>query len=202
MASLDQLVERHRKATSGTRWRTTAGPFYMYHWLYRLGFHWVEEWTKLRDYGSQGADWGDPVRKQLRWTVIPLTPWIAGRAVLSSRVSPRGTAHWVNNMGVTLCGKDGPEQTIGLGADSSRRPAPPPTGANDARLMGAGLNTGQSQDTSPASRPLCPDCQGRGATDTETGIPCTRPSASCEECLTCGGTGSAPDPASDPLHRA
>lgn len=29
------------------------------------------------------------------------------RAVLVARVSPRGTAHWVNNMGVTLCGKDG-----------------------------------------------------------------------------------------------
>jgi hypothetical protein len=50
----------------------------------------------------------------------------------------------------------------------------------------------------PAIKPLCPDCQGRGATDTETGFPCTRPSASCEECFTCDGTGHVPSPASEP----
>lgn len=80
MASLDQLVERHKKAASGQKWRTNAGPFHMRRWLYRLKFHWMEEWTKHKDYGSQGADWGDPVRKQLRWWFIPLTPWMDGRA--------------------------------------------------------------------------------------------------------------------------
>ena len=80
MASLDQLVERHERETSGPKWRTTAGPFYMRRWLYRLGFHWMEEWSLLKRYPGQGADWGDPVRKQLRWTLISLTPWMAGRA--------------------------------------------------------------------------------------------------------------------------
>lgn len=49
--------------------------------------------------------------------------------------------------------------------------------------------------SSPAK---CPDCKGMGATDTETGVPCQRPSSSCEECFTCDGTGEAPSPASEP----
>ncbi len=80
MSSLDHEVKRHRKATSGSKWRTSAGPFYMQRWLYRIGFHWLEEWTKQRDYGSQGADWGDPVRRRLQWHFVPLTPWMDGAA--------------------------------------------------------------------------------------------------------------------------
>jgi len=78
-----------------TTMRQESGPFYgvfrEHHWLYRIGFHWVEEMELIEGYQASWAEaipkWAQsptagivgtwrPRKRRFFWLWFPLTPWL------------------------------------------------------------------------------------------------------------------------------